>query len=126
MQLISMLMFFAASAGMWYWVVKSRGPLNIWLANLGGAVASFIVGTAVLILCSRWLTPDTHVSEPPAAFALYTLMALLGALIGTWLLVISRFNKEQSPAYRHLAAAASSLVAALIALVVSVTIFPLK
>ncbi|MCS3840570.1 cytochrome bd-type quinol oxidase subunit 2 [Pseudomonas sp. JAI111] len=126
MFLISMLLFFVASAGMWIWIVKSRGPLNIWLANLGGAVASFIVGTAVLILCSRWLTPDTHASQPTAAFALYTLMAFLGALSGTWLLVITRFNKEQSPAYRHLAAVACSLVTALIALVVSVTIFPLK
>jgi len=126
MQLISMLMFFAASAGMWIWVVKSRGPLNIWLANLGGAMASFIVGTAVLILCSRWLTPDAPVSETPAAFALYTLMAFMGALIGTWLLMIARFNKDQSPLYRHLAAAACSLVTALVALVVSATIFPLK
>ncbi|RON18356.1 hypothetical protein BK660_20835 [Pseudomonas brassicacearum] len=125
MQLISMLMFFAASAGMWIWVVKSRGPLNIWLANLGGAMASFIVGTAVLILCSSWLTPDAPVSRAPA-FALYTLMAFMGALIGTWLLVFTTCNQEQPPAYRHLAAAACSLVAALVALVVSVTIFPLK
>jgi hypothetical protein len=125
MQLISMLMFFAASAGMWIWVVKSRGPLNSWLANLGGALASFIVGTAVLILCSSWLTPDAPVSRAPA-FALYTLMAFMGALIGTWLLVFTTCNQEQSPAYRHLAAAACSLVAALVALVVSVTIFPLK
>ena len=125
MQLISMLMFFAASAGMWIWVVKSRGPLNIWLANLSGAVASFIVGTAVLILCSSWLTPDAPVSRAPA-FALYTLMAFMGTLIGTWLLMIARFNKDQSPLYRHLAAAACSLVTALVALVVSATIFPLK
>lgn len=125
MQLISMLMFFAASAGMWIWVVKSRGPLNIWLANLSGAVASFIVGTAVLILCSSWLTPDAPVSRAPA-FALYTLMAFMGTLIGTWLLVFTKCNQEQSPAYQHFAAVACSLVAALVALVVSVTIFPLK
>ncbi|TPG76772.1 hypothetical protein [Pseudomonas arsenicoxydans] len=125
MQLISMLLFFAATAGMWIWVVKSRGPLNIWLANLGAAVASFIVGAAILILCSRWLTPDIPFSRAPA-FALYTLMAYIGVLIGTWLFMIARCNQEQSPFYRHLAALACSLVAALIALVVSVTIFPLK
>ena len=48
MLLIGVLVFLAATVGMWIWVVKNRGAVNLWLANLAGAVGSFIVGIAVL------------------------------------------------------------------------------
>ena len=116
MQFVASTLLLAATAGMWFWVVKSRGALNLWLANLAGAVASFIVGTAVLILCSSWFSPETP-SSPVPAYALYTLMACLGVFIGTWLLIIGRFKRDEYPVIRHVIAAACSCVTAMIAVV---------
>lgn len=112
MQLIGVLVFFAATAGMWIGVVRNRGPLNLWLANLTGAVGSFIVGIAVLILFNRWFVPGGN-SVRGVVFIFYTMMAVLGAFVGTWLLVIARFNQSESPVVRHLIAGACSVLAAL-------------
>ncbi|WP_454833989.1 hypothetical protein [Pseudomonas lini] len=112
MQLIGMLAFFAATAGMWIWVVRNRGTMNLWLANLAGAVGSFIVGITVLILFNRWLVPGGN-SARGVVFMFYTLMAVLGAFVGTWLLVIARFKQSEYPVVRHLIAGACSALAAL-------------
>lgn len=112
MQLIGVLVFFAATVGMWIGVVRNRGTLNLWLANLTGAVGSFIVGIAVLILFNRWFVPGEN-SVRGVVFMFYTLMAVLGAFVGTWLLVIARFNQSESPVVRHLIAGACSVLAAL-------------
>lgn len=86
--------------------------MNLWLANLTGAVGSFIVGIAVLILFNRWFVPGEN-SVRGVVFMFYTLMAVLGAFVGTWLLVIARFNQSESPVVRHLIAGACSVLAAL-------------
>ncbi|WP_223489002.1 hypothetical protein [Pseudomonas sp. A-RE-19] len=125
MQLIGMLVFFAATVGMWIWVVRNRGTLNLWLANLAGAVGSFIVGIAVLILFNRWFVPGGN-SVRGVVFIFYTLMAVLGAFVGTWLLVIARFNQSESPIVRHLIAGACSVLAALTTVVLWAMILPAK
>ncbi|MGX1183952.1 hypothetical protein AB7M29_001631 [Pseudomonas sp. F-14 TE3623] len=125
MQLIGMLVFFAATVGMWVWVVRNRGTMNLWLANLAGAVGSFIVGIAVLILFNRWFVPGGN-SARGVVFMFYTLMAILGAFVGTWLLVSARFNRSESPIVRHLIAGACSVLAALTTVVLWVMILPAK
>ncbi|MDR8366839.1 hypothetical protein [Pseudomonas sp. JL3] len=112
MQLIGVLVFFAATVGMWIGMVRNRGTVNLWLANLAGAVGSFIVGIAVLILFNRWFVPGGN-SARGVVFIFYTMMAVLGAFVGTWLLVIARFNQSESPVVRHLIAGACSVLAAL-------------
>ncbi|WLG85854.1 hypothetical protein PSH97_04820 [Pseudomonas cucumis] len=112
MQLIGVLMFFAATVGMWIGVVRSRGAMNLWLANLTGAVGSFIVGIAVLILFNRWFVPGGN-SVRGVVFIFYTMMAVLGAFVGTWLLVIARLQQSEYPVVRHLIAGACSVLAAL-------------
>ena len=82
MQLIGVLVFFAATVGMWIGVVRNRGTMNLWLANLAGAAGSFIVGIAVLILFNRWFVPGGN-SAWGVVFMFYTLMAVLGAFVGT-------------------------------------------
>jgi hypothetical protein len=125
MQLISMLVFFAATAGMWIWVVRNRGTVNLWLANLAGAVGSFIVGIAVLILFNRWLVPGGN-SARGVVFMFYTLMAISGAFVGTWLLVIARLKQSEYPVVRHLIAGGCSVLAALTTVVLWVMILPAK
>ena len=125
MQLIGVLVFFAATVGMWIGVVRNRGTLNLWLANLAGAVGSFIVGIAVLILFNRWFVPGGN-SARGVVFMFYTLMAILGAFVGTWLLVSARFNRSESPIVRHLIAGACSVLAALTTVVLWVMILPAK
>jgi hypothetical protein len=125
MQLIGMLVFFAATAGMWILVVRNRGTVNLWLANLAGAVGSFIVGIAVLILFSRWFVPGGN-SARGVVFMFYTLMAILGAFVGTWLLVIARLKQSEYPVVRHLIAGACSVLAALTTVVLWVMILPAK
>jgi hypothetical protein len=127
MLLIGVLVFLAATVGMWIWVVRSRGAVNLWLANLAGAVGSFIVGIAVLILFNRWLAPGEASSARIVLYVLYTLMAVMGAFVGTWLLVNARLKQSEHPAFRHLIAGACSLFAAAITLVVwSVILLPSK
>ncbi|WPN59091.1 hypothetical protein [Pseudomonas sp. P9_31] len=121
MKLIAMLVFFAATAGMWIWVVRSRGTVNLWLANLAGAVGSFIVGMAVLILFNRWFVPGGN-SARGVVFIFYTMMAVLGAFVGTWLLVIARLQQSEYPVVRHLIAGACSVLAALTTVVLWVMI----
>ncbi|MCE6981590.1 hypothetical protein EI534_30405 [Pseudomonas frederiksbergensis] len=125
MQLIGMLVFFAATAGMWIWVVRNRGAVNLWLANLAGVVGSFIVGIAVLILFNRWFVPGGN-SAWGVVFMFYTLMAILGAFVGTWLLVIARLKQSERPVVRHLIAGACSVLAALTTVVLWVMILPAK
>ncbi|MGX0888273.1 hypothetical protein AB7M22_000281 [Pseudomonas sp. ADAK2 TE3594] len=125
MQLIGMLVFFAATAGMWIWVVRNRGTVNLWLANLAGAVGSFIVGIAVLILFNRWFVPGGN-SARGVVFMFYTLMAISGAFVGTWLLVIARLKQSEYPVVRHLIAGACSVLAALTTVVLWVMILPAK
>jgi uncharacterized membrane protein len=125
MQLIGMLVFFAATVGMWIGVVRNRGTMNLWLANLAGAVGSFIVGIAVLILFNRWFVPGGN-SAWGVVFMFYTLMAVLGAFVGTWLLVIARLKQSESPIVRHLIAGACSVLAALTTVVLWVMILPAK
>ncbi|EJL97865.1 hypothetical protein PMI18_04144 [Pseudomonas sp. GM102] len=125
MQLIGMLVFFAATAGMWIWVVRNRGTVNLWLANLAGAVGSFIVGIAVLILFNRWFVPGGN-SARGVVFMFYTMMAISGAFVGTWLLVIARFKQSEYPVVRHLIAGACSVLAALTTVVLWVMILPAK
>ncbi|EJM61039.1 hypothetical protein PMI30_05357 [Pseudomonas sp. GM50] len=125
MQLIGLLVFFAATAGMWILVVRNRGTVNLWLANLAGAVGSFIVGIAVLILFSRWFVPGGN-SARGVVFMFYTLMAILGAFVGTWLLVIARLKQSEYPVIRHLIAGACSVLAALTTVVLWVMILPAK
>ncbi|WLG91433.1 hypothetical protein [Pseudomonas cucumis] len=112
MQLIGVLVFFAATVGMWIGVVRNRGAMNLWLANLTGAVGSFIVGIAVLILFNRWFVPGGN-SVRGVVFIFYTMMAVLGAFVGTWLLVIARLQQSEYPVVRHLIAGACSVLAAL-------------
>lgn len=123
MQLIGVLVFFAATAGMWIWVVRNRGTVNLWLANLAGAVGSFIVGIAVLILFNRWFVPGGN-SAWGVVFMFYTLMAVLGAFFGTWLLVIARLKQSEYPVVRHFIAGACSVLAALTTVVLWVMILP--
>ena len=125
MQLIGVLVFFAATAGMWIGVVRNRGTVNLWLANLAGAVGSFIVGIAVLILFNRWFVPGGN-SAWGVVFMFYTLMAVLGAFVGTWLLVIARLKQSEYPVVRHLIAGACSVLAALTTVVLWVMILPAK
>ncbi|KNH27801.1 hypothetical protein ACS77_09785 [Pseudomonas syringae] len=125
MQLIGVLVFFAATVGMWIGVVRNRGTVNLWLANLAGAVGSFIVGIAVLILFNRWFVPGGN-SARGAVFIFYTMMAVLGAFVGTWLLVIARLQQSEYPVVRHLIAGACSVLAALTTVVLWVMILPAK
>jgi hypothetical protein len=125
MQLIGMLVFFAATAGMWILVVRNRGTVNLWLANLAGAVGSFIVGIAVLILFNRWFVPGGN-SARGVVFMFYTLMAISGAFVGTWLLVIARLKQSEYPVVRHLIAGVCSVLAALTTVVLWVMILPAK
>ncbi|MBV4467453.1 hypothetical protein KVG95_29490 [Pseudomonas sp. SWRI79] len=121
MQLIGVLVFFAATVGMWIGVVRNRGTVNLWLANLAGAVGSFIVGIAVLILFNRWFVPGGN-SVRGVVFIFYTMMAVLGAFVGTWLLVIARLQQSEYPVVRHLIAGACSVLAALTTVVLWVMI----
>ncbi|RON13058.1 hypothetical protein [Pseudomonas frederiksbergensis] len=125
MQLIGVLVFFAATVGMWIWVVRNRGTGNLWLANLAGAVGSFIVGLAVLILFNRWFVPGGN-SARGVVFMFYTLMAVLGAFVGTWLLVIAWLKQSEYPVVRHVIAGACSVLAALTTVVLWVMILPAK
>jgi hypothetical protein len=120
-----MLAFFAATVGMWIWVVRNRGNVNLWLANLAGAVGSLIVGVAVLILFNRWLVPGGNTAQG-VLFMLYTLMAILGAFVGTWLLVIARLKQSGYPVVRHVIAGACSVLAALTTVMLWVLILPAK
>lgn len=121
MVLIGMLVFFAASAGSWFWIVRNRGGFNLWLANLAGALASFMIGILVLI----FIGSDQTTTRAPAYF-LYSFMLIIGAFVGTWLLVVARFKPGERPVGRHLIGGSCGLVAALIALVAWATIFPAK
>lgn len=118
---IGILVFFAASAGIWLWIVRNRGSVNLWLANLAGALASFLVGVVVLI----FMAPEEAGTRGPAYF-LYSLMTFIGVFIGTWLFVIARFKQGEHPVARHLITGSCSLVMALITMVVWLKIFPAK
>lgn len=118
---IALLVFFAASAGIWFWIVKNRGSFNLWLANLAGALATFIIGVVVLI----FIGAEPQAARGPAYF-LYSFMAIIGAFVGTWLLVINRLKREESQVRNHLIAGSCSLLAAFITLVVWAVIFPAK
>jgi hypothetical protein len=121
MLLIALLVFFAASAGIWFWIVKNRGSFNLWLANLAGALATFIIGVVVLI----FIGAEPQAARGPAYF-LYSFMVIIGAFVGTWLLVAARFKGEEYPVRRHLIAGSCSLLAAFITLVLWAVIFPAK
>ncbi len=121
MVLMAILVFFAASAGSWFWIVRNRGSFNLLFANLTGALASLMIGIIVLI----FLAPDETRTREPAYF-LYSFMAIIGAFVGTWRFVSSRFKPEEYPVARHLIAGSCSLVTASITLVVWAVIFPAK
>lgn len=121
MVLMAILVFFAASAGSWFWIVRNRGSFNLLFANLTGALASLIIGIVVLI----FLAPDDTRTREPAYF-LYSFMAIIGAFVGTWRFVSGRFKPEEYPVARHVIAGLSSLVAASITLVLWALIFPAK
>ncbi|MDI2591826.1 hypothetical protein POF45_10345 [Pseudomonas sp. 681] len=117
---IGMLVFFAASAGIWSWIVRNRGSFSLWLANLAGFLASLIVGTLVLIFMGEQVGP-----RGPAYF-LYAFMAIIGAFVGTWLLVVARSRPDAHPVGRHLIGGSCGLLAACITLVLWAVIFPAK
>jgi hypothetical protein len=118
---LGILVFLAASAGIWHWIVRNRGSVNLWLANLAGVLASFLVGVVVLI----FMAPEQAGTRGPAYF-LYSLMAFIGVFIGTWLFVIARFKEGEHPVGRHFIAGACSVVAAFFTLLLWVTTFPPK
>jgi hypothetical protein len=121
MVLMAILVFFAASAGSWFWIVRNRGSFNLLFANLTGALASLIIGIVLLM----FLAPDETKAQGPAYF-LYSFMAIIGAFVGTWRFVSGRFKPQEYPVARHVIAGLCSLVAASIALVVWALIFPAK
>lgn len=121
MVLVAMLVFLAASAGSWFWIVRHRGSFNLWFANLAGALASFMIGVVVLI----FISPDDPETRAPAYF-LYSFMTIIGVFIGTWLFVAARFKQDEYPVGRHLIAGTCSLVTAFLTLVLWAVIFPVK
>lgn len=117
MVLFAILVFLAASAGIWLWIVRNRGSVNLWFANLTGALTSLIVATVVLM----FMSPDE--TNTPPAFFLYTIMATLGLFIGTWLFIVARFKQGEYPVGRHLIAGPCSLVMAFLTLVICALMF---
>ena len=117
MVLFAILVFLAASAGIWFWIVRNRGSINLWFANLAGALASLIVATIVLM----FMSPEE--TNTPPAFFLYTIMATLGVFIGTWLFTVARFKQDEYPVGRHLIAGTCSLVTAFLTFVICALIF---
>lgn len=118
---LGILVFFAASAAIWFWILRNRGSVNLWLANLAGALASFLVGVVVLV----FMAPEEAGTRGPAYF-LYSLMTFTGVFVGTWLFVIARFKQGEHLVGRHFIAGACSVVTALITMVVWVTILPAR
>lgn len=117
MVLFAILVFLAASAGIWFWIVRNRGSFNLWFANLAGALASLIVATVVLVFASPVET------EVRPAVILYTIMSTLGAFIGTWLFIVARFKQGEYPVGRHLIAGTCSLVTTFLTFVICALIF---
>jgi hypothetical protein len=105
MELFYWLAINGAFFGMWVWVVRCRGTLNVWLANLAGLVSGSIVGMVVEQL--------THIARgtrtPDAPYMLYSIMAGFGALIGTWMWLIARLEQPEDPFLRHLFAGTVSV-----------------
>ncbi|MFL1528445.1 hypothetical protein [Pseudomonas sp. O230] len=91
--------------GMWVWVVRCRGTLNVWLANLAGLGCGSIVGLVVEQL--------THIARgtwtPDEPFMLYSIMAGFGTLVGTWMWLIARLEQPEDLFLRHLFAGAVSV-----------------
>ncbi|MGE8484899.1 hypothetical protein [Pseudomonas sp. FP1740] len=84
--------------------MRSRGTLNLWLANLAGFAAAIIVGMLVEIL---FPSPEAlHRQEAP--FMLYSIMAGLGTLVGTWFWLAARLQQPENLFLRHLFAGAVS------------------
>lgn len=110
--LFDWLVIYAAWAGMWVWVVRARGPMNVWLANLAGFVGGCIVAMIV-----EYLTRVANGDAPPnAPYMLFSIMAALGTLVGTWMWLIARLQQPENLFLRHLFAGAVSLVTGSIAL----------
>jgi hypothetical protein len=116
MVLVAILVFLAASAGIWFWIVRNRGSLYLWFANLAGALASLIVATIVLM----FMSPDETKTRP--AYFLYTIMATFGVFFGTWIFTVARFKQDEYPVGRHLIAGACSLVTAFLTFVICAVI----
>ena len=108
----------AITAGMWTWVVKSRGEWNLILANLAGLGSGLIV-----YVVSAVVLEDVFDLENPKnlAYSIIALMTSLGALFGVWIWIASQPQPEHAVA-RHLLGALGGLLAG----VVMMSIFALN
>ncbi|WP_223414554.1 MULTISPECIES: hypothetical protein [unclassified Pseudomonas] len=91
--------------GMWVWVVRCRGTLNVWLANLAGVVSGLIVAIVVELLTQA----ARGTPSPEEPFMLYSIMAGLGTLVGTWMWLIARLEQPENLFLRHLFAGTVSV-----------------
>jgi len=92
------LVIYGAWIGMWVWVVRSRGSMNVWLANLAGFVGGLIVAMVVELLTRS----AEEVKAPDAQFMLFSIMAGLGTLVGMWMWLIARLKQPENLFLRHL------------------------
>ena len=83
---------------MWVWVVRHRGSMNLWLANLAGFVGGSIVGMVVEILTRS----AAGIGDPDAPFMVFSIMAGLGTLVGMWFWLIARLEQPENLFLRHL------------------------
>jgi hypothetical protein len=103
--LFDWLVIYGAWIGVWVWVVRHRGTMNLWLANLAGLVGGVIVGMMVEILTRS----AKGTGSPDAPFMLFSIMAGLGTLVGTWLWLIARLEQPENLFLRHLFAGGVSV-----------------
>ncbi|AWY42912.1 hypothetical protein DKY63_24570 [Pseudomonas putida] len=110
--LFDWLVIYGGWIGMWVLVVRHRGTTNLWLANLAGFVAGFIVAMAVEMLTRS----AAGIGSPEAPFMLYSIMAGLGTLVGTWMWLIARLEQPEDLFLRHLFAGGVSVFTGSVAL----------
>ncbi|MHC8310922.1 hypothetical protein ACYZUC_15060 [Pseudomonas sp. GT1P32] len=103
--LFDSLAIYGAWIGVWVWIVRCRGTLNLWLANLAGFVCGCIVGMVV----EQLTRAASGILSPDAPFMLYSIMAGFGTLVGTWMWLIARLEQPEDLFLRHLFAGAVSV-----------------
>ncbi len=96
--LFDSLVIYGAWIGIWVWVVRSRGSMNLWLANMAGFVGG-LIGAMVVEILTR---SAEGAGSPDAPFMLFSIMAGLGTFVGMWIWLIARLEQPENLFLRHL------------------------
>ncbi|MFD2882801.1 hypothetical protein ACFS4T_06290 [Pseudomonas lini] len=78
--------------------MRSRGSMNLWLANLAGFVGG-LIGAMVVEILTR---SAEGAGSPDAPFMLFSIMAGLGTFVGMWIWLIARLEQPENLFLRHL------------------------